>query len=49
MPYIIKKKYLYLLKNVMKEFEDEIVFKLKLSNVQTFAKWVSGIRVGWIK
>ena len=48
MPYMIK-KYLYLLNNVMEKFKDEIMFKLKPSNVQTFAKWGSGVRVGWIK
>lgn len=35
----LEKEYLYLLSNVMKGFKDEIMFKLKLSNMQTFAKW----------
>lgn len=48
MPYMIK-RYLYLLNNVIKKFKDEIMFKLKLGNVQPFAKWGSGVRVGWIK
>ena len=43
------KRYLYLLNNVMKKFKDEIMFKLNLDNVQTFAKLGSGVRVGWIK
>ena len=48
MPYMIK-RYSYLLNNVMKKFKDEIMFKLKLGNVQTFAKLWSGLRIGWIK
>lgn len=35
----LKKEYLYLLQNVMKDFKDELMCKLKLSNVQTFVKW----------
>lgn len=33
----LEKEYLYLL--IMKDFKDAIMFKLKLSNVWTFAKF----------